>query len=304
LSGWLFPGQGSQRPGMAADLSACRELFEIGREVLQADLEPLCTDDSITRWPPELLQPAIFTTSIGAARALLGRGAVPEAVIGHSLGEYAALVIAGAVDFPDGLRLVNLRGRAMAASGRRHPGGMAAVIGLDEPTIEDVCEDVGDLWVANVNSPAQIVVSGKEGSLARAAKLFLEAGAARVVRLQVPVAAHSPFMEPAASQLQSEIERVQLQVPGTSFYSTVDARRHEDPEEIRALLIGSITQRVRFSEAITAMRDAGVEEFIELGPGRALRGLVRQNLTGVDVASVGSDRDAEEYVESRVGATP
>jgi [acyl-carrier-protein] S-malonyltransferase len=289
---------------MAAGLSECRELFEIGREVLKADLEPLCTDDSISNWPPDLLQPAIFTTSIGAALALTKRGANPNVVIGHSLGEYAALVVAGVIDFADGLRLVDLRGRAMAAAGRRHPGGMAAVIGLDGATIDEVCDDVGDLWVANVNSPTQVVVSGKEGSLGRAAKLFLEAGAARVVRLQVPVAAHSPFMEPAASQLRSVIENVPLRLPRTDFYSTVDARRHEDPEEIRALLVRSVTQRVRFSEAIAAMHASGVMEFVEVGPGRALRGLVRQNVSGVQIASVGSDQDAEEYAGSRVGVTP
>lgn len=287
---------------MAADLTECRELFEIGRDLLKADLEPLCIEDSISNWPPDLLQPAIFTTSIGAARALTKRGVTPDAVIGHSLGEYAALVVAEVIDFADALRLVDLRGRAMAAAGRRHPGGMAAVIGLDEPTIEEICDDVGNLWVANVNSPNQIVVSGKEGSLARAAKLLLEGGAARVVRLQVPVAAHSPFMEPAAAQLQPEIEKVDLRAPKNEFFSTVDGRRHVDAEEIRELLVRSITQRVQFSAAISAMREAGGEEFVEVGPGRALRGLVRQNLPGVRVASVGSDAEAEEYTNLAVGA--
>lgn len=289
MTAWLFPGQGSQRPGMAKDVEECKNLFEIADRVLGADLQSLCTSESIETWPPELLQPAIFTTSVGLSLGLRSRGLEPEAVLGHSLGDFAALVAAGVLDFEHAIRLVDVRGRAMTAAGRKYSGGMAAVIGLDVATIGEICDEVGHIWVANLNGPAQTVVSGKDKALARSAGLFLEAGAARVVRLKVPVAAHTPFMQPAAEALAIEIESMDFKAPSCTFYSTVDARAHNDPSEIAALLVDSVMHPVRFAEALVAMTSDGIDDFVEVGPGRALRGLVRQTLPSF-VTAAAADR--------------
>lgn len=303
MTAWLFPGQGSQRPGMAAGLESCTRLFELARSILNVDLEPLCTSESTGSWPPALLQPAIYTTSVGAALSLKAQGLNPREVLGHSLGEYAALVTAGSLDFEQGLRVVDVRGKAMAATARKRGGGMAAVIGLDVTTIEEICGEVGGVWVANLNSPNQIVISGRDKSLGRAAKLCLEVGAARVIRLEVPVAAHTPLMEPAAEEVAAALHDVDLQTPASGFYSVVDAARHEDPDEIKGVLVKGITSRVRFADALVEMRKDGVESFLELGPGRTLRGLVRQTLPGVSLLASADDSEAENLVrEAAEGA--
>jgi [acyl-carrier-protein] S-malonyltransferase len=292
---WMFPGQGSQRAGMAAGLEARRELFPRARDLISADLERVTSGNT---WPPDVLQPALFATCVAAERALTSRGLTPEAVVGHSLGEFAALVGAGALDFEQGLQLVNVRGKAMAAAGRRHPGGMAAVIGLDVVSIEEICTEIGGVWVANINSPAQVVISGRNKALAQAANQCLQAGAARVIRLEVPIAGHSPQMEPAARQFEAAIADVELKEPGCAFYSVVDARPHTDPEEIRQLLVRGIVSPVRFAETLHAMHRDGAGRFIEVGPGRVLRGLVRQTLSDVEVGSVSSDDEAEALASS------
>ncbi|MGH9267442.1 MAG: ACP S-malonyltransferase, partial [Acidimicrobiales bacterium] len=246
-----------------------------------------------TAWPAEILQPALFTTCVGAGRALLSQGLRPEAVVGHSLGEFAALCVAGVLSYEDGLRLVFARGRAMSAAARRAAGGMAAVIGLDAASIEAVCEEIGAVWVANWNSPKQVVISGRDESLARAAEACREAGAARVVRLKVPMAGHCPLMEPAAEEFKAAIAEVEVRAPSCAFYSVVDARTHDDPEEIRDLLVSAITSPVRFADALYAMHAWGVKGFVEVGPARVLTGLARQTLSGVGLASVATDGEAE-----------
>lgn len=297
MTAWLFPGQGSQRPAMAAGLESCKRLFEVARGILDIDLEPLCTSESTASWPPTLLQPAIYTTSVGVALALQSRGLAPDTVLGHSLGEYAALVAAGALDYGQGLRVVDVRGKAMAATARKKGGGMAAVIGLDVAAIEEICSEVGGVWVANLNSPSQVVISGRDKSLGRAAKLCLELGAARVIRLEVPVAAHTPLMEPAAEEVAAALNDVEVRTPEVAFYSVVDAARHEDPGEIKEVLVRGITSRVRFADALTQLREDGVEGFVELGPGRTLRGLVRQTLPGVAPVAAADDSEADNLAK-------
>ncbi|MGH2770878.1 MAG: ACP S-malonyltransferase, partial [Actinomycetota bacterium] len=186
MIGWMFPGQGSQRPAMAADLAACEELFKAADPILGTDLARVCAAASSSGWPPHLLQPAIYTTCVGAIRALEERGLSPDAVVGHSLGEYAALVGARVISFEDGLRLVSVRGRAMAAVGRATPGGMAAVVGLEAEAVEESCSGIEGVWVANFNSSNQTAISGRDEPLARAAEACRQAGAIRVVRLDVP----------------------------------------------------------------------------------------------------------------------
>jgi len=301
---WMFPGQGSQRPAMADSLGAAPELFSVARDVLPFDLEPACTTDPRPTWTTRHLQPAMFIVCVAAAQALEARDQRPDALVGHSLGELAALVAAGALDFEDGLVLVAARGRAMDTAARREPGGMAAVLGLDLEAIAGICAEIGGVWPANLNSPGQIAISGRDDSLAQAAERCRSAGAGRVVRLEVPIAAHSPLMAPAADEVRAVLDTIELQPLDCPLYSVVDARPHTDPSEIRELLIEGIVSPVRFWEAVQAAHADGAGRFIEVGPGTVLSGLVRRTLTtmgGVELASVSSDEDADR-VAGVVGA--
>ena len=299
MNAWMFPGQGSQRPAMATGLEACRELFEQAAGILGVDLGRICTvipdGGSKGAFPAELLQPALYATCTGASRALSNRGYCPDAVVGHSLGEYAALTAAGALAFEDGLRLVSQRGRAMLNASRRNPGGMAAVIGLDTASISDVLGGIPDVWVANLNTPNQTVISGTDEALAQAAEACRQAGARRVVRLEVPIAGHCPLMEPAALEIEALLADIQVKEPICPFYSGVDCEPHTDPAEIKRLLVSAMTSPVRFYETLLAMQADGVTSLVEVGPARVLCGLAKHSVPEVPAASVGSDAEAEAY---------
>ena len=301
---WMFPGQGSQRPGMAAGLAACGDLFEIAAGALDADLARICTavpgNGSRGSFPADLLQPALYVTATGASRALSSRGLCPDAVVGHSLGEYAALTAAGALAFEDGLRLVTLRGRAMLSAARRNPGGMAAVIGLDTAAIKGICDGIDGAWVANLNTPTQTVLSGTDEALAEAARACKEAGARRVVRLEVPIPGHCPLMEPAALEVEAVLADIPVKEPICPFYSAVDAHPHTDPAEIKTLLVAAMTSSVRFFETLAAMQAGGVTSLVEVGPARVLCGLARNSVPDLPATSVGSDEEAEAF---RLAAT-
>jgi [acyl-carrier-protein] S-malonyltransferase len=215
--------------------------------------------------------------------------------VGHSLGEYAALTAAGALAFEDGLRLVSLRGKAMLNAGRRNPGGMAAVIGLDTATVTSICDAIEGVWVANLNSPTQTVVSGTDEALARAAEACKEAGAKRVVRLEVPIPGHCPLMEPAGLELEALLADVQVNEPICPFYSCVDSSPHTDPAEVKKLLVAAMTSPVRFSETLVAMQSSGIASLVEVGPARVLCGLARASVPELPTASVGSDAEAEAF---------
>jgi [acyl-carrier-protein] S-malonyltransferase len=296
---WMFPGQGSQRPGMAGGLEACGELFEIAAEALDADLGRICTavptNGSRGSFPADLLQPALYVTATGASRALSNRGLCPDAVVGHSLGEYAALTAAGALAFEDGLRLVSLRGKAMLAAARRNPGGMAAVIGLDTSAVKGICDGIDGAWVANLNSPTQTVMSGTDEALAQAAEACRVTGARRVVRLEVPIPGHCPLMEPAALEVRSLLADIHVKEPICPFYSGVDAQPHTDPVEIKTLLVAAMTSSVRFFETLTAIQAGGVTSLVEVGPARVLCGLARTSVPDLPATSVGSDAEAEAF---------
>jgi [acyl-carrier-protein] S-malonyltransferase len=296
---WMFPGQGSQRPGMAGDLEACDELFEIAAEALDADLGRICTvmptNGSKGSFPADLLQPALYVTATGASRALSNRGLCPDAVVGHSLGEYAALTAAGALAFEDGLRLVSLRGKAMLAAARRNPGGMAAVIGLGTSAVKKICDGIDGAWVANLNSPTQTVMSGTDEALAQAAEACKAAGARRVVRLEVPIPGHCPLMEPAALEVRTLLADIHVKEPICPFYSCVDAQPHTDPAEIKTLLLVAMTSSVRFFETLTAMQAGGVTSLVEVGPARVLCGLARSSVPDLPATAVGSDAEAEAF---------
>ena len=289
---------------MAAGIEGCRDLFNKAQPIIGTNLEKLCTTDADPTWNPEIVQQALYITSVGAARAALDRNVRPQAVAGHSLGEFTALVAAGSLSFEDGARLVDVRGKAMATAGRRNPGGMAAVIGLDTDVIEEICANEGDVWVANLNSPKQTVISGKDRSLASAAEKCLQAGAKRVVRLQVTGPCHSPLMEEARTEFEAALDTVSLNEPAFPVYCGADGLAHTDPEEIGHLVAQAITSPVRFVDTIQAMRSDGVETFVECGPGKVLRGLVRQIDAEANLAAISNDEEAAAFQESLMGSSP
>lgn len=293
MTAWLFPGQGSQRPGMANGFSHCRALVSSAEGMLGTPIRWVCCSPSNNVWPADLVQPAIFLTDFGGALSLFELGHKPDAVLGHSLGEYAALVVAGSLSFEDGLTLVAARGRAMMRAGRMQAGGMAAVLGLEASRIQEICEADGGVWVANLNSPLQTVISGSDQSLASSAKHLKEAGG-RVVRLEVPVAAHTPLMKPAAEEMSALLEEVVIEPPQTQFFSSVDGSAHEDPAEIKRLLVEQIVAPVRFEVSVRSVADTGIDRFLEVGPGDVLSGLVRRILPEARVDQVNDDRQARE----------
>jgi [acyl-carrier-protein] S-malonyltransferase len=296
LIAWMFPGQGSQKAGMGLDIAGASELFRASRSVVNRDLERLCTTDPDPAWAPDVLQPALFVTEVAIGRKMQALGLEPGAVVGHSLGEFPALVIAGAMEFEEALRLVALRGKAMADAGRRNEGGMAAVIGLDPEKIGEICAAEGDVWVSNYNSPQQTVISGKDRGLAEAAKRCMEAGAKRVIRIKVPVAAHCPLMQPARETFEAALAEVTMVRPACPVYCDADGKAHTEPAEIKALLVEAITSPVRFTDAVLRMRNDGFTTFIETGPGKVLRGLVRQIDAGAELNGVSNDEEATSLI--------
>ena len=273
----MFPGQGSQTLGMGMDLYAhdplARGTFDEASEVLGQDLVALCSDG-----PAELLgrtdlaQPALLTHSIAALRLLRREGLDFDAAFGHSLGEYTALVATGALAFAQAVGLVHARGLAMLEAARRSPGGMVAVLGLEDDAVEALCAELDSVWPANFNSPGQVVVSGREEALGELAERARAAGARRVVPLKVSGAFHSPLVEAALEPLREALEAADWQTPAPPFYSvcSLDFEHERFPE----LLLRQLVSPVRFTPAVRAMRAAGYDSFLEVGPGSVLSGLV------------------------------
>lgn len=272
---WAFPGQGSQRARMGAELPAFAPLAAQAQRATGVDLERLCVAEPDPTWTPEELQQAIFVTTRAAAAAARERLAPPGAVAGHSLGEYAALVEADVLDYETALRLVDVRGRAMAQAGADLPGAMAAVVGLPEALVAETCAALDAVWVANENSPRQTVISGARDAVATASRQLERAGARMVVPLPIAIACHTPLMTPAAARLREALDHAHLRPPRIPFYSCVDATPKRDPDEIAQALVDGVTRPVRFATTIRRMREDGVAQFVEVGPGRVLRGLLR-----------------------------
>jgi [acyl-carrier-protein] S-malonyltransferase len=301
----LFPGQGSQEVGMGRELAlahaAARETFEEADEILGAPLSRITWEG-----PEEELtetrnaQPAILVHSVAVAR-VLGDGLSGASIAaGHSLGEFSAHVAAGTLPFEDALRAVRLRGELMSDAGRRRPGTMAAVLGLDDGRLEEVCRDAsdGDVVVvpANHNSPGQVVISGDVAAVERAMAGAREAGAKRVVRLNVSGAFHSPLMEPAREGLRRGLEAVKFDRPRFPVVSNVTASPVTAGGDARELLVRQLTSAVRWSESVSAMLEAGADRFLELGPGSVLTGLNRRNARGVPTTAVGTPDGVEEWL--------
>jgi [acyl-carrier-protein] S-malonyltransferase len=281
-----FPGQGSQQVGMGKALAGhfpiARQTFEEADDVLGFSLSRLCFDgptDTLTETVNA--QPAILTTSIAALRALqyAANGAVtPTCLAGHSLGEYSALVAAEALSFADALRLVRLRGELMSLAGQANPGGMAAVLGLESDAVEEICrrasEKSGIVQVANDNAPGQVVISGDAQALERATELAKAAGARRVIRLAVSIAAHSGLMVQAAEGLRRAIEAIHLRPPSPPVIGNVEVRSLRDAADVQQELVTQLTAPVRWKDTIRHLVHLGVTHFVEIGPGNVLSGLL------------------------------
>ncbi|MFN2433544.1 MAG: ACP S-malonyltransferase [Gemmatimonadota bacterium] len=297
----LFPGQGSQAPGMgrslAAPHAAAREAFAEADEALGFELERLMFEgplDELTR--TENAQPALLAHGVAVARVLALGGTQPAAAAGHSLGELTALVVAGALGFGDGLRIVRRRGELMAEAGRSRPGTMAAVLGLSDREVEAACAEAADGGVvvaANLNAPGQVVISGDPAAVARAGELARERGARRVVPLQVSGAFHSPLMAPAADGLRAALEGVALGEPRIPVVSNVTARATSSADEVRRRLVEQLTSPVRWHESLLQLVALGCIDFVECGPGRVLTGLARRVAGVRSCAAVGEAADAE-----------
>ena len=274
---YVFPGQGSQAVGMGKDIydnvPVAKELFEKANEILGFRI----TDIMFNGTPEELkqtkvTQPAVFLHSVILAKAL---GVNPDAVAGHSLGEFSALVVAGALSFEDGLKLVSKRAMAMQQCCEEQPGSMAAVLGLDDKSIEEVCASVeGVVVAANYNCPGQLVISGADAAVDEACEKLKAAGARRALRLPVGGAFHSPLMEPARKELEAAIAEAEFKTPSCPVYQNVDAQPYTNAETIKKNLIAQLTAPVRWTQIVEKMIADGVTEFTELGPGNVLQGLV------------------------------
>lgn len=279
---YVFPGQGAQFTGMGKDLydnnTLAKELFEKANEVLGfriTDLMFAGTDEDLRQ--TKVTQPAIFLHSVILAKTLGGQFK-PDMAAGHSLGEFSALVAAGALSFEDGLVLVSKRARAMQKACELTPSTMAAVLGLPDEKVADICAGITDEIVvcANYNCPGQLVISGSIPGVDKACELLKEAGAKRALRLNVGGAFHSPLMEPARAELAAAIETTDIHTPVCPVYQNVDARPHTIPADIKSNLIAQLTAPVRWTQSVQNMIADGATHFIELGPGTILQGLIKK----------------------------
>jgi [acyl-carrier-protein] S-malonyltransferase len=283
---WVFPGQGSQRVGMGRDLvehdPEIAALFALADATLGFPLSKIIfngPDEELQQTPVQ--QPAILLTSVAYLRALQKRDLLPEAdfVAGHSLGEYAALVAAGALEFADALRLVRRRGELMQEHGA---GAMAAILGMPADQVADVAREAG-VEVANYNAPDQTTVSGRADAVERAMTLAKERGAKRAIPLAVSAAFHSSLMAPAAEGMRPLIEHVPMQPARVPLIGNVDARALTDPDALRHELVGQICGAVRWVESVETLSRAGVTTYYEVGPGKVLAGLIGRCAPGAEV---------------------
>jgi [acyl-carrier-protein] S-malonyltransferase len=289
---FCFPGQGSVEPGMGRDFARAvpeaRDVFERGSGAAGLDLERLCFHaDADELFDTAVQQPALVATSLAVLAAVRARGIEPDYVIGHSVGEFAALAAAGAITTEEAIGLVRERGIAMAEAAARHPGSMAAILGLDDEVVETLCRKILGVWPANYNCPGQIVVSGENAAVDECCERAQEAGARRAVKLKVSGAFHSPLVARAADRLRPALERVGFQEPAAPFMSTVTARI-ESAHRMAPLLVDQLTAPVRFTQAASELMREGVRTFVEVGPGNVLSGLVKRIDRSVKAVSVNS----------------
>lgn len=285
---YVFPGQGAQFSGMGRELyeqsDEAKRLFESANEILGFRITDIMFEGSADDLKQtKVTQPAVFLHSVVLAKVL---GVKPDAVAGHSLGEFSALVVAGALSFEDGLRLVAKRAMAMQRACEAQPGTMAAILALPDEKIEEVCESIdGVVVAANYNCPGQLVISGAVEAVNLACEKMKEAGARRALVLPVGGAFHSPLMEPARRELEEAIEAAEFHAPVCPIYQNVDAKPHTSPEEIKKNLIAQLTAPVRWTQIVEQMTSDGITSFVELGPGSVLQGLIRKISANAEVES-------------------
>ena len=294
MTAYVFPGQGAQFSGMGKDLYESSEkakaLFEKANEILGFDITKVMfegSDEDLKE--TKVTQPAVYLHSV--IKALVQDNINPDMVAGHSLGEFSALVVAGALSFEDGLRLVAQRADAMQKACEINPSTMAAVLRLEDDKVEEICQQISEelgkvLVAANYNCPGQLVISGSDKAIDEACIRMKEAGAKRALKLPVGGAFHSPLMEPAREQLAAAIENTEFSKPKCPIYQNATAKAAVEVDEIKANLIAQLTAPVKWTQSVKNMVADGATSFIECGPGKVLQGLVNKIEPGVEVSGV------------------
>ncbi len=287
MKAFVFPGQGAQFPGMGKDLyessPLAKELFEKANDILGYRITDIMfegTDEDLRQ--TKVTQPAVFLHSVISALCM-GDGFKPEMTAGHSLGEFSALVAAGALSFEDGLKLVYARAMAMQKACEATPSTMAAILGLPDEKVEEICASItDDICVpANYNCPGQVVISGTISGIEKGCELMKAAGAKRALPLKVGGAFHSPLMEPARVELEAAINATEIATPKCPVYQNVDAMPHTNPDEIKKNLVAQLTASVKWTQTVKQMVADGADDFTECGPGAVLQGLIKKIEPGV-----------------------
>jgi len=279
---FVFPGQGSQFVGMGKELA--EKFLDQANAILGFDLKQLCFEgpaEELKR--TEIQQPAIFTVSVAAYELLKAKGFMCDVATGHSLGEYSALYAAGAIAFDDGVRTVHLRGKFMQEAVPAGAGAMAAVLGGERDRIKEICQEVGNVWPANFNSPGQVVISGTKEGVENASGKLRAAGARRIIPLAVSSPFHCPLMQPAADRLAAELKKIEIKDTKFPFIANVTADYVAKGEEIKKLLIKQVTSPVLWEDLVRKLVADGIKSFIEVGPGKVLTGIIKNIDPDVEV---------------------
>jgi [acyl-carrier-protein] S-malonyltransferase len=298
---FMFPGQGSYEAGMGRDIAEAipeaMAVYEAGSTASGLDLREVCFHGPVENLlDTKVQQPALVATSLAIHEAIRTRGIVPDFVVGHSVGEFAALGAAGSLETSDAIRLVRERGIAMAEAAEARPGSMAAILGLADEVVEGLCRKISNVWPANYNCPGQIVVSGEDEAVGEVCAEAEKEGARRAVRLRVSGAFHSPLVERAADKLRPAVEKIHFADPRTAFMSTVTAKL-EDAARYRELLVEQLTAPVKFTQAAGGLVGKGVTTFVEVGPGNVLSGLLKRIDRSVRTVSVANLNQLNELEE-------
>jgi [acyl-carrier-protein] S-malonyltransferase len=299
---FMFPGQGSYAAGMGREIAEAvpeaMEVYETGSEAAGIDLKQLCFHAPVEEMlDTKVQQPALVATSLAINQAIRSRGITPDYVVGHSVGEFAALGAAESIGIAAAIGLVRERGLAMAEAARQHPGSMAAILGLADEVVESLCRKIHNVWPANYNCPGQIVISGEDDAVGECCTEAEKEGARRAVRLRVSGAFHSPLVARAADRLRPAVDKIHFADPRAAFMSTVTAKL-EDAGRYRELLIEQLTAPVRFTQAARELVGKGVTVFVEVGPGDVLSGLLKRIDRSVRTVSVSNMSELRELEET------